>query len=236
MSDVMLAATGLSKRFVLHLQHGTRLEVLRDAAITVHAGECVALTGPSGAGKSTLLRALYGNYRVDAGEILVRHEGVMRDLARAEPAEILQMRRGTLGYVSQFLRAMPRVPARDVAAAGLLARGMAADEAREAAGAMLERLGIGARLHGLPPATFSGGEQQRVNLARAFVCDWPVLLLDEPTASLDNPNRDIVIALMREAKQKGSALVGIFHDDFVRAAVADEVLRLAPVQEPTACA
>jgi len=105
-----------------------------------------------------------------------------------------------------------------------------------AAGAMLERLGIGARLHALPPATFSGGEQQRVNLARAFVCDWPVLLLDEPTASLDKANRDIVIALMREAKQKGSALVGIFHDDFVREAVADSVLRLAPVQEPTACA
>jgi alpha-D-ribose 1-methylphosphonate 5-triphosphate synthase subunit PhnL len=236
MSDVMLAAAGLSKRFVLHLQHGTRLDVLRDAAITVRAGECVALTGPSGAGKSTLLRALYGNYRVDAGEILIRHEGAMRDLARAEPAEILQMRRGTLGYVSQFLRAMPRVAARDVAAAGLLARGIAPDQARAAAAAMLERLGIGARLHALPPATFSGGEQQRVNLARAFVCDWPVLLLDEPTASLDKANRDIVIALMREAKQKGSALVGIFHDDAVREAVADSVLRLEPVQEPTACA
>ena len=96
---------------------------------------------------------------------------------------------------------------------------------------MLERLGIGPRLHGLPPATFSGGEQQRVNLARAFVCDWPIMLLDEPTASLDNANRDIVIELMREAKARGSALVGIFHDVFVREAIADDVLALEPVSK-----
>jgi alpha-D-ribose 1-methylphosphonate 5-triphosphate synthase subunit PhnL len=236
MSELMIAASGLSKRFILHLQNGTRLTVLRGAAITVRAGQCVALTGPSGAGKSTLLRALYGNYLVDAGAILIRHEAAMLDLARAEPGQVLALRRATLGYVSQFLRAMPRVSARDVAASGLIERGADAQAAREAASAMLKRLGIGARLHALPPATFSGGEQQRVNLARAFVCDWPVLLLDEPTASLDNANRDIVIALMREAKRKGTAMVGIFHDEFVRDAIADEVLRLEPAQEETACA
>jgi alpha-D-ribose 1-methylphosphonate 5-triphosphate synthase subunit PhnL len=133
----------------------------------------------------------------------------------------MEVRRETLGYVSQFLRAVPRVAAVDVVA------GRGAD--RFAAEAILGRLGIPPRLHALPPATFSGGEQQRVNLARAFIRDWPMLLLDEPTASLDATNRDIVIALMREAKAKGTAMVGIFHDPYVRDAIADRVLHLSPV-------
>jgi alpha-D-ribose 1-methylphosphonate 5-triphosphate synthase subunit PhnL len=226
-----LQARGLSKTFILHLQDGTRLDVLRDAEISVRAGECIALSGRSGAGKSTLLRALYGNYLADAGEILIRHGNETVDLVTASPEQIIDIRRKTLGYVSQFLRAMPRVPALDIVAAGLLERGANLSDARAAAANMLEHLGIGPRLHGLPPATFSGGEQQRVNLARAFICDWPILLLDEPTASLDNANRDLVINLMRAAKAKGTAMIGIFHDTFVRDAIADHVLTLEPAQE-----
>jgi alpha-D-ribose 1-methylphosphonate 5-triphosphate synthase subunit PhnL len=228
----LIEATGLSKTFVLHLQDGVRLDVLRDAKITVRPGTCVALTGPSGAGKSTMLRALYGNYLVDQGEILIRHNGEMVDIVSAPAQKITEIRRTTMGYVSQFLRAMPRVPALDVVAGGLMDRGVAQEEARAAAAKMLERLGIAPRLHGLPPATFSGGEQQRVNLARAFICDWPIMLLDEPTASLDNANRDIVIELIRDAKAKGTAMIGIFHDVFVREAVADEILLLNAVKEP----
>ncbi len=220
---MMLDASGLKKTFTLHLQGGVRLDVLRDNGLAVRAGECIALSGPSGAGKSTLLRALYGNYKVDGGTILIRHRGTMVDIATAADEVIMDVRRETLGYVSQFLRAVPRVAAVDVVA------GRDAD--RSAAAAILERLGIAPRLHALPPATFSGGEQQRVNLARAFIRDWPVLLLDEPTASLDAANRDIVIGLMREAKAKGAALVGIFHDPFVRDAVADRVLMLEPVRQ-----
>ncbi|HTR15548.1 MAG TPA: phosphonate C-P lyase system protein PhnL [Acetobacteraceae bacterium] len=228
---IMLEASGLEKTFILHLQNGTRLKVLRDAGIILRAGECIALTGPSGAGKSTLLRALYGNYLVDTGKILVRQEGQMVDIATAQPADVLAIRRETLGYVSQFLRAIPRVSAVDVVAAPLLERGVASDEAHAKAAELLGRLGVAPRLHVLPPVTFSGGEQQRVNLARAFVCDWPVLLLDEPTASLDPANRDIVITLMNEAKARGAAMIGIFHDSFVRDAVADTVLRLEPAKE-----
>ncbi len=231
MSDILVQANRLSKTFVLHLQSGTQLDVLHDTSITVQAGTCVALAGPSGTGKSTLLRSLYGNYMVDEGEIFIRHDGRMIDITKAPPAEVIVIRRTTLGYVSQFLRAIPRVTALDVVAGALTDRGVALDEARERATKMLQRLGIGPRLHGLPPATFSGGEQQRVNLARAFVCDWPIMLLDEPTASLDNANRDIVIELMREAKARGSALIGIFHDVFVREAVADHVLALEPVSK-----
>jgi len=227
----MIAARGLAKSFLLHLQGGVKLDVLRDASIAASAGECVAISGPSGAGKSTLLRALYGNYLVDAGEILVQHKGGMTDIVKAPAETLLEIRRETLGYVSQFLRAIPRVSALDIVAAGAIERGVAADEARASATEILGRLGIAPRLQALPPATFSGGEQQRVNIARAFVCPWPVLLLDEPTASLDAANRDIVIALMREAKERGAAIIGIFHDLAVRDAIADKVVMLQPVRE-----
>lgn len=228
---IALQASNLQKVFTLHLQSGIKLKVLQDAGITAKAGECVALTGPSGAGKSTLLRALYGNYLVDEGRIEVRHQGEMVNIARAEPETILALRRETLGYVSQFLRAMPRVSTLDIVAAPLLERGVALEAAREKAASMLTRLRVAPKLHNLPPVTFSGGEQQRVNLARAFVCDWPVLLLDEPTASHDPTNRDTVIELMNDAKSSGAALIGIFHDKFVRDAAADVELRLEPLKE-----
>jgi alpha-D-ribose 1-methylphosphonate 5-triphosphate synthase subunit PhnL len=227
----MILARGIDKSFLLHLQGGVKLDVLRDAAIAAQAGDCVAIAGPSGAGKSTLLRALYGNYLVDAGEILVLHRGAWTDIVTAPAETLLRIRRETLGYVSQFLRAIPRVSALDIVAAAAIERGMTADEARRAGAEMLARLGIAPRLQALPPATFSGGEQQRVNIARAFVCPWPVLLLDEPTASLDAANRDIVIRLMQEAKANGAAIIGIFHDLAVRDAIADKVVTLQPVRE-----
>ena len=176
----MLQARGLAKHFTLHLRGGVRLDVLRDVDLEVRAGECVALAGPSGAGKSTLLRALYGNYRVDGGEIRIRHEGAMVDIASAAPREVVAVRARTLGYVSQFLRVVPRVSALDIVAEAV--REASPEEARARAAALLRRLNIPTRLHALPPATFSGGEQQRVNLARGFIGDHPVLLLDEPTA------------------------------------------------------
>ena len=169
------------------------MPVLSGVDLDVHAGECVVLSGPSGAGKSTLMRSLYGNYRAETGTILVRHGGEMVDIAAADPRTILAVRHETLGYVSQFLRVVPRVSALDVVAEVLLARGIDQDAARDQARALLLRLNIPSRLHAIPPATFSGGEQQRVNLARGFIASHPILLLDEPTASLDAENRAVVI-------------------------------------------
>ncbi len=225
---MMLEARGIAKTFVLHLQGGTRIPVLDGVDLQVRAGECVALSGPSGAGKSTLMRSLYGSYRADAGSILIRHGGVMVDIARADPRLVLRVRRDSLGYVSQFLRVVPRVPALDVVAEPAVARGVPLDQARRAAAALLDRLNIPHRLQALPPATFSGGEQQRVNLARGFIAGHPVLLLDEPTATLDDANRDIVIGLIREATRRGAAVVGIFHDAAVRGAVARRTLNVQP--------
>ena len=228
-AKLMLRVEALSKQFTLHLRGGLRLEVLHGIDLAVHAGECVALAGPSGAGKSTLLRSLYGNYRADAGRILVRHDGAMVDLATAPPRTVVQVRAKTLGYVSQFLRVVPRVSAIDIVAEA--ARGLPPEAAQTAAAALLHRLNIAPRLHALPPATFSGGEQQRINLARGFIGGHPVLLLDEPTASLDAENRDIVIGMIAEAKARGVAIVGIFHDAAVRSRVADRLLHVTPLQD-----
>lgn len=229
--SVMLRAEGLGKSFTLHLQGGITLPVLQGLDLAVAAGECVALAGPSGAGKSTLMRCLYGNYGAGSGRILLRHGGEAVDLATADARLVREVRRDTLGYVSQFLRVIPRVPAIEIVAEPLMARGMAREAALARAEALLARLNLPARLHHLPPATFSGGEQQRVNLARGFAPDYPILLLDEPTASLDAANREVVIALIAEAKARGAAIVGIFHDAEVRDRVADRLFDVSPLPE-----
>ena len=231
MTEAMLRLEALAKSFTLHLRGGLRIPVLDGIGLEVHAGECVVLAGPSGAGKSTLMRAIYGNYRADGGRILVRHAGDMVDLAAASPRTIIAVRHVTLGYVSQFLRVVPRVPTLEIVAEELTTRGYPRDDALAAATALLLRLNIPRRLHGLPPATFSGGEQQRVNLARGFIARHPVLLLDEPTASLDAENRAIVVAMVRDAKAAGTAIVAICHDAEIRDAIADRLFSLMPLQE-----
>jgi alpha-D-ribose 1-methylphosphonate 5-triphosphate synthase subunit PhnL len=201
-----------------------QLRVVRGVSFQVKPGECVVLSGPSGAGKSSILKMIFGNYRCDGGRIGVRHQGALIDLARAEPRQILSVRRNTIGYVSQFLRAVPRVATLDVVAEPLLAAGVARSDAREQAGQLLRTLNIPERLWPLPPSTFSGGEQQRVNIARGFISDLPILLLDEPTASLDAVNRAVVVDLIDEKKRLGVALVAIVHDDVIRNLIGDRIV------------
>lgn len=222
--NAVMEVKNLSKTFTLHQQHGTRLLVLRELDFTVHAGECLILQGQSGAGKSTLLRTLYGNYLPSSGQLMVLHQGGWLDMARAQPREIMQVRRLTLGYVSQFLRVIPRVSCLDVVMEPALLRGVDHDTARHKACVLLEQLAIPDRLWTLAPGTFSGGEQQRVNIARSFMVDWPLMLLDEPTASLDRANRDVVVSLIRQARQAGSAIIAISHDEPTRRAIADRYL------------
>jgi alpha-D-ribose 1-methylphosphonate 5-triphosphate synthase subunit PhnL len=216
----LLEARGLTKTFTLHGRGGVQLPVFSGVDLTLSSGECLALTGRSGSGKSSLLRCLYGNYGASAGHIAVAHEGRRVDLSRAEAREVIAVRRSSLGYVSQFLRAIPRVSALDVVARPLRQAGMAATQARERAGEWLARLNLAERLWELAPATFSGGEQQRVNIAHGLISGHPVLLLDEPTASLDAANRAVVVQLIREACARGAGVIGIFHDEEVRDAVA----------------
>jgi alpha-D-ribose 1-methylphosphonate 5-triphosphate synthase subunit PhnL len=235
-----LAVRGLAKHFTLHLRGGARLQVLDDTSLDVHAGECVALVGASGRGKSTLMKCLFGSYGADAGTLHFESSTGAIDIAAASPQRMIELRRRDIAYVSQFLRAVPRVPALDVVAQRLIDAEPAPasddlddaqhaaqmDVARDAARTLFARLNLPPALWELPPATFSGGEQQRVNIARGFVQPARLLLLDEPTASLDAANRRVVVELIHEAKAHGAAIVGIFHDEEVRDAVADRCVEL----------
>jgi alpha-D-ribose 1-methylphosphonate 5-triphosphate synthase subunit PhnL len=220
----MIDISSAAKTFTMHLQGGVRLPVVSNVSLHVDAGECVVLAGPSGAGKSSILKMIFGNYRCDEGRIAVAHDGGVIDIASAAPRDILRVRRQTIGYVSQFLRAVPRVATIDVVAEPLIESGIARDEARVRAATLLRRLNIAERLWSLPPSTFSGGEQQRVNIARGFISDRPILLLDEPTASLDAVNRAIVVDLVGEKKAQGVAMVAIVHDDEIRRLIADRTI------------
>jgi alpha-D-ribose 1-methylphosphonate 5-triphosphate synthase subunit PhnL len=239
--EPVLQVDAISKRFTLHLRGGLELPVLHEVSLDVQAGECVALLGPSGRGKSTLMKCLYGSYGVDSGAVWMQSSAQGRvDIAQASAQQVLALRRRDIAYVTQFLRAVPRVGALDVVAERWLQanaakndaletdddHARALEDARNAARALLARLNLPAGLWELPPATFSGGEQQRVNIARGFVQPARLLLLDEPTASLDAANRRVVIELIAEARSRGAAVVGIFHDEEVRDAVASRCVTL----------
>ncbi|MEM9744823.1 MAG: phosphonate C-P lyase system protein PhnL [Pseudomonadota bacterium] len=213
---------GLAKAFRLYKEGEapTDIPVFDTLDLEVLPGECVVLAGASGVGKSTLMRAIYGNYLPTQGAVEVYHDGAYVDIADCPPRRLLEVRRHTLGYVSQFLRVIPRIPTLQLVMEPLLENGVDEAEAEERARTILAKLALPEQHWSLPPATFSGGEQQRVNIARSFVAERPVMLLDEPTASLDAGNRETVVALIHEALERGAAMIGIFHDLDVRESVA----------------
>ncbi|WP_395764919.1 phosphonate C-P lyase system protein PhnL [Escherichia coli] len=233
----MINVQNVSKTFILHQQNGVRLPVLNRASLTVNAGECVVLHGHSGSGKSTLLRSLYANYLPDEGQIQIKHGDEWVDLVTAPARKVVEIRKTTVGWVSQFLRVIPRISALEVVMQPLLDTGVPREACAAKAARLLTRLNVPEHLWHLAPgtwhlapgtwhlapSTFSGGEQQRVNIARGFIVDYPILLLDEPTASLDAKNSAAVVELIREAKTRGAAIVGIFHDEAVRNDVADRL-------------
>jgi alpha-D-ribose 1-methylphosphonate 5-triphosphate synthase subunit PhnL len=223
-ANPVMRVEAIAKGFTLHLHGGTELPVVSGVSFEVAPGECLVLGGPSGAGKSSILKMLYGNYGTDAGQILIQHHDEMLDLAAAAPRVIIDIRRHTLGYVSQFLRVIPRVSALDLIAAAAVAAGDDLAEAQHRAAGLLSTLNVPERLWSLPPATFSGGEQQRINIARGFAGKHRILILDEPTASLDAINREAFIGLMEARKADGTAFIGIFHDDEVRRRVANRII------------
>lgn len=243
----VLSVQDLAKTFTLHLQGSLRLPVVQDVTFEVPGGQCVVLGGESGSGKSTIMKMVHGSYQADRGHILLARRAAWDthaaeaagngspgppdvlplDLAIASPREVLAARRESMSYVSQFLRAVPRVAALDVVAEPALEAGFSHAAARARAGDLLARLSIPQRLWSLPPATFSGGEQQRVNIARGFVTERPLMLLDEPTASLDARNRGVVIEMISERLAAGAGMLTICHDAEVRDAVAHRIVDVA---------
>lgn len=226
-TEPLIVVDDLAKTFTLHNADSAVIPVFKGLRVEVRPGECVVLAGDSGVGKSTLMRSIYGNYMPSSGGVRVLHDGAYVDITSAAPHQVLAVRRRTLGYVSQFLRVIPRIPTLQLVMEPLLENGVPEEEARERASALLGDLRLPRAHWELPPATFSGGEQQRVNIARSFIREYPVLLLDEPTASLDAENRAIVVSLIQRALSKGAAMIGIFHDHDVRDAVATRLFEVA---------
>ncbi|MDV7340330.1 phosphonate C-P lyase system protein PhnL [Terasakiella sp. A23] len=226
----MLNVENVAKSFTLHTQGALTIPVFEKINFSLNSGECIALTGVSGAGKSTFMRMVYANYICSEGSIRIRHNNAWMDLVSATPHQVIDVRKRTLGYVSQFLRVIPRVPTLDIVAEPLIATGVAKETALEKARTLLTRLRIPQHLWNLSPLTFSGGEQQRVNIARGFVVDYPIMLLDEPTASLDAENRRTVLDLIEEAKGRGCAVLGIFHDQDARDAVCTDTFDVTQYQ------
>jgi alpha-D-ribose 1-methylphosphonate 5-triphosphate synthase subunit PhnL len=223
----VISVENLSKSFILHILGEKRIEACRDVSFSVPQGGFLGLSGPSGAGKSTVLKCIYRTYLPGGGEVWYDSATSGRvNLAALPDREVIDIRTREMGYVSQFLKVIPRVSALDVVMEPILARNrVTRDEARQRAGGLLERLRIPSHLFDAYPATFSGGEQQRINIAHAVSWKPRLLLLDEPTASLDRDSVGVVLEILKELRQEGTTMIGIFHDTELMETVTDSVFR-----------
>ncbi|MBV5338191.1 MAG: ATP-binding cassette domain-containing protein [Deltaproteobacteria bacterium] len=204
------------------------ISACRNVSFNVPKGSFLGLSGPSGAGKSTVLKCIYRTYLPGSGSVWYDSAEYGRiDLATLPDRAVIDIRTREMGYVSQFLKVIPRVSALDVVMEPILARnGVSRDEARIRAVGLLERLRIPEHLFDAYPATFSGGEQQRINIAHAVSWKPRLLLLDEPTASLDSGSVELVLDILRELRREGTTMIGIFHDTELMASVTDSVFTI----------
>ncbi|MES9859436.1 MAG: phosphonate C-P lyase system protein PhnL [Candidatus Thiodiazotropha sp. LLP2] len=224
--NTVLRVEGYAKQFCLHEQNKI-IPSSYDVNFEVNSAHLTALTGPTGAGKSTVLKGIYRTYLPSNGRIFYKTKlGDLIDLASADEHTILELRKNEIGFVTQFLHVLPRQSTEDVVAQPLVNQGWAIEKAREVAREMLSSMKLPERLWCISPATFSGGEKQRVNLARGFVTRPRLLLLDEPTASLDPNTADRVVGLIEQLKSKGVAILAIFHDPELVQRIADQVVVL----------
>jgi alpha-D-ribose 1-methylphosphonate 5-triphosphate synthase subunit PhnL len=226
----MLKLENLSKSFIVHTLGGKVINGCERVSFSIGPGELLGLAGPSGSGKSSILKCIYRTYIPTSGVVhYVSEEFGPVDLTQASEHVIVRLRSREIGYVTQFLKVLPRVPAVDVVAEPLMWRGVPLEEARRNACDMLDRLRIPRVLYDAYPATFSGGEQQRVNVARAVIARPRLLLLDEPTASLDRLSVGIIVDMLRDLKKEGCTMIGIFHDRNLMESVADRAYEMSPI-------
>ncbi len=223
----MMRCEGLSKTFLMHVRGGKRIPAFADVSFSLSEGEFLGISGPSGAGKSSLLKCLYRTYLPSAGSVWYKDAAAQtRDLAAADEHDILRLRRLEIGYISQFFPVIPRVSALDTIANSMVARGFPREESLGKARELLERLAIPRPLWELSPSTFSGGEKQRINIIHAIIARPRLLLLDEPTASLDAATAQEAVSLIRELKGEGTAMIGIFHDMALLTGLSDQMIEM----------
>ncbi len=219
----MIKVKHLAKTFTMHTRDGAQVQGFADISFSVEKGELLALSGPSGSGKSSILKTMYGTYLASAGDVIISHNHTQYNITKATLIQILQLREEAIGYISQFLQVLPRVSTVDIVAKPLICSGELEQTAQETAKQLLSDLGIKEELFTLSPLTFSGGEQQRVNIAKGIIAPKDLLLLDEPTASLDVHNTNIVVDKLQVLKAQGKCLIGIFHDTSVMQNLADKI-------------
>ncbi|MCV6593924.1 MAG: ATP-binding cassette domain-containing protein [Silicimonas sp.] len=223
----VLDVRGLSKGFTMH--HLERhMAAFQNISFTLDAGRFLLLKGQNGAGKSSLLRTLYRSYLAGSGEILFHSAHGVIDLARAADVDVTLLRQTEIGFVTQFLTARPRVSAEALVAEPLRRAGRPLDDALAEARHWLKTFGVKPDLWAAYPTTFSGGEQQKVNLARALILPQRLLLLDEPTASLDAGARAALVQRLAELKAGGTAMIGVFHHPGDVAQLIDTEIDLTP--------
>lgn len=223
----LLTIQNLSKVFTIHILEGKVIEGFKNASFSLSQGRSLGISGPSGAGKSSVLKCIYGTYITTSGDIWYESSQFGKvNLAYADVTLISRIREREIGYITQFLKVIPRVSAVDIVAAPILCEGVTREDARNQAQSLLTRLGIGPHLFDAYPSTFSGGEQQRVNIARAVIKAPRLLILDEPTASLDSVATAAVLDILKELRQKGTTMIGIFHQREILEAFSDDIYTL----------
>jgi alpha-D-ribose 1-methylphosphonate 5-triphosphate synthase subunit PhnL len=222
----ILEVNDLSKVFHLHILNNKRIEALKQINFTMKEGEIIGLTGKSGSGKSSLMKCIYRTYLASTGEIIYGSRAGQVDLVKATDHEVIELRKNEITYCSQFLSVIPRVPAVDVVCENLFSIEKDKEVARLKAKEMLESLGLPFELWDAFPVTFSGGEQQRINVARAIIAEPRFLLIDEPTASLDQKTKDVVIDLILDLKRNGTSVLCISHDEYTLNRLVDRRMDL----------
>ncbi|MCX7821456.1 MAG: phosphonate C-P lyase system protein PhnL [Brevinematales bacterium] len=224
----MLKVENLSKSFKIHHLSGKNIEGFKNVNFELKQGSSLGISGPSGAGKSSILKCIYRTYIPSEGNLWYESEIFGKvNLATLKDHLITKIREFEIGYISQFLKVIPRVSALDIVANPLIVEGVSEKEAKERARELLLRLGIPQNLFDAYPATFSGGEQQRINIAKAIIKTPRILLLDEPTASLDSKTANTVLELFKELRMKGCTMIGIFHDIELLHKFSDEIYYLS---------
>jgi alpha-D-ribose 1-methylphosphonate 5-triphosphate synthase subunit PhnL len=222
----ILEINDLSKVFNLHILKNKKLEALKSINFTLAEGEIIGLTGKSGSGKSSLMKCIYRTYLASGGQINYKSIHGMVDLVKATDHEVIELRKNEITYCSQFLSVIPRVSAVDVVCENLFKVNTDKEAARYKAKGMLQQLGLLEELWDAFPVTFSGGEQQRINVARAIITSPRFLLIDEPTASLDPKTKDVVVDMLLDLKKHGTSILCISHDEYTIEKLVDRRINL----------